>query len=351
MRQRTGKLTGRDRALLALVLSAWSLTCDAAAQPAPPEGQAKVDARGAAKIAFTDGVRELELRHWARAKELFLEAYSLAPHPIVAYNAALACIALNERQQAADLLDAALSADPAVLSPEEWAMIRKTRDDLSAEARGGNAASVPENVASSAAHTTSRPSSAEAEEGDDTPQTSADTSPNGGTASEKATPPTTAVPNATAASSSNTKSADEPRQSTPILGPATPPPADELASAPTAAYVIGGSGIALLAASLGVYLWNDQRYDKWSQEDDSLHDLQDDLVADSKVPAQDEDLRSRVQDNNALIHSIQKVDIVSGTLFGVGILGTAAGAFLLYDTDETRVGLTGAGHIELEMTF
>jgi tetratricopeptide (TPR) repeat protein len=86
----------------------------------------------------------------------------------------------------------------------------------------------------------------------------------------------------------------------------------------TLAYVLGGSGLALGVASLGHYIWNRERFERWETEDTALD-------ADSVSG----DARARRLDNNGLAASIERAEWVT---LGLAVAGGAclASGVVLY---------------------
>lgn len=86
-----------------------------------------------------------------------------------------------------------------------------------------------------------------------------------------------------------------------------------------AAYVTGGLGIAALATTLGLFVWNGNRYDDWGAE--NLRIENGEYTGDAHNRA--------VQENNELGDSIDTIKIVSWVFLGTGVaaLATAFGLF------------------------
>jgi hypothetical protein len=101
-----------------------------------------------------------------------------------------------------------------------------------------------------------------------------------------------------------------------------------------------GGGVALGAAMLGVYLWNDHRYGRWNDEQDALDGID---SANSSVDFRDLDRRRA--DNDDLLDSIHTVDAVTVVLGVTGGALLATGAVLYFTGDDpNRYGFAvGAG--------
>lgn len=86
-----------------------------------------------------------------------------------------------------------------------------------------------------------------------------------------------------------------------------------------AAYVTGGLGIAALATTLGLFVWNGSRYDDWEAENQRIENGE--YTGDAHNRA--------VQENNVLGDSIDTIRIVSWVFLGTGVaaLATAFGLF------------------------
>jgi tetratricopeptide (TPR) repeat protein len=227
---------------------------------------------------------------YVEAKALFLEAYRLVPHPIVAYNAALAALALGETAEAAELFDRALAAGEGELSETERATILAARDELFA-----SVGAPP----------------------DEKSQEPEPTAPE---------PPARSAPAPERLSSSSPRGDERPRA-----------PAERPRGSPTLAYVVGAAGAALLLGSGALYLWNDGRYDTWSNENASLERDRDALLAASRSPSQDGDLRRRAAANDERWESIQLVDTATLTMLGAGVVALGVGAYLLMTQDSVTL--------------
>jgi hypothetical protein len=93
-----------------------------------------------------------------------------------------------------------------------------------------------------------------------------------------------------------------------------PTPAAELR---TLAYVLGGSGLAFGGASLGHYVWNRQRFERWENEAAALR-------ADRVLG----DARARQRENNELSASIERAEWVTLGLAVAGGVCLASGLVL-----------------------
>lgn len=99
-----------------------------------------------------------------------------------------------------------------------------------------------------------------------------------------------------------------------------PPAPDNRGGLRIGAYALTGVAVAALGTALGLYLWNDGRYEDWEREDSRLE--QD--VSQATL----EELQDDIDAHNDLGGSIATVDIVSWALLGVGVAGAAAAAAL-----------------------
>lgn len=84
----------------------------------------------------------------------------------------------------------------------------------------------------------------------------------------------------------------------------------------TLAYGIGAVGVAMLATTAGVYVWNDARHGSWSREDAVLRE---DVM----------DWETRRVANNALLDSIHRADLVTIVTASAGLAAVGTAAFLL----------------------
>lgn len=86
-----------------------------------------------------------------------------------------------------------------------------------------------------------------------------------------------------------------------------------------AAYVTGGLGIAALATTMGLFIWNGGRYDDWEAENSRIENGE--YTGDAHNRA--------VQENNELGGSIDTIKIISWVFLGTGVatLATAFGLF------------------------
>jgi tetratricopeptide (TPR) repeat protein len=265
-------------------------------------------AKTAARDAFASGLNLARTGHYREAKAKFLEAYALAPHPIVAYNAALACVALGERDHAIELLDRALQHSDEIAATELEA-IRATRSSLAPPAT-----ELPPTV----------------------PATRAVAAPAGALA----VAPTLAPP---AASPVRRDPLAEPRE--PPVSPSHSP------SSSTLGYVIGAAGLVVLAGSGALYLWNDARYGRWQGENATLESRRDALLAAGQVPSQDAELAQRATENDALLRSIQTVDMVDVVMAVTGLVGLGAGAYLTFRGERSSVTVALGPRLTLDARF
>jgi hypothetical protein len=101
-----------------------------------------------------------------------------------------------------------------------------------------------------------------------------------------------------------------------------------------------GGGVALGAAALGAYLWNDHRHGRWNDEEAALHH-----AYSATGPVDFDALDRRQADNDDLLDSIHTVDAVTVVLGVTGGALLATGAVLYFTGDDpNRYGFTaGAG--------
>jgi tetratricopeptide (TPR) repeat protein len=90
------------------------------------------------------------------------------------------------------------------------------------------------------------------------------------------------------------------------------------------AYVTTGVAVAALGVALGLFLWADGEYDTWTAEDAALHE-----ALNAEEPPDPADYETRLSANNDLANRIERLDIVSWVLLGVGS-AAAATAVTLY---------------------
>ncbi|HLV19389.1 MAG TPA: hypothetical protein VKZ49_00855 [Polyangiaceae bacterium] len=280
---------------------------DAGDSGATPHQHAPADdARSRAGRAFEEGLRLARAEHYEAAKRQFLHAYALAPHPIVAYNAALACLGLGQERQALALLTLALAEDGGKLSPADRAAIETARDALQKKT----------------------------------------------SASDDAPPPAPAATPPARDPSTDPPSHFEPVTIRPETTPSPPPSAQRTARSQdrTIGYLVGGSGLALIAAAGALYLWNDERHDDWQREQQALEARQAELIGAGQSPRQDPDWRRRANANNDLLKSIKTVDAVDALLLAGGALGVGIGAYFALFDDRAEVAVRGR-QMELRVRF
>jgi hypothetical protein len=96
-----------------------------------------------------------------------------------------------------------------------------------------------------------------------------------------------------------------------------------------AAYSVGAVGVGLLGTCLGLFLWNNARFDDWQTEHNALQ--ADYLLPDGAAerPA-NEALIERQAANDDLSDGVERVDTVSWVLLGVGAAALVAGAAMLF---------------------
>jgi tetratricopeptide (TPR) repeat protein len=304
------------------LLAVFALHTSALAEPAPgpassrtasdPPGEAPGDesAKARARVAFARGLELANEGRYEEAKTSFLAAHALVPHPVVAYNAALACIALGERERALELFDVALAAAPGELTDADREAIQSARVALAARA-----SDVKERDLAAPA-------------------------PN---------PPTPPDRN------------DAPPKAERTVSPAPPaPPAAPSRAAPAkattgyaaaAGYVTGAAGLALLAGASAVFFWNDARHEDWQRENVNLNARQSDLLASNQIPSQDAELRKRAEANDALLESIQTLDDINIAIAVGGLAGIGIGTYLILNAAGQRVQVGLGRRLELRGSF
>lgn len=267
--------------------------------------------------AFAEGLEHVQQKRFAQAKQSFLKAYWLSPHPLVAYNAALTCLEVGEHDQARALLTLALTSHGAQASASERRLLQETlesMDDLrpdttdAAVSRDGAAPPAQDD----AAHGSSAPRPSGPEVNGNDARAALQLLPHDEGKTDDASLPAAHRADLTRPANNN-----------------------------TAAYVWGASGLLLLSVSGAVYLWNDDRHAAWKAEDEQLAALRSRLLEQSRIPSQDPDLRGRASANDALLESIQFVDVVDGALAVAGLVGLGVGVYLaLGDApEELEIGV------------
>jgi len=109
--------------------------------------------------------------------------------------------------------------------------------------------------------------------------------------------------------------------------PATPQPApveDRGRGLRIGAYVTTGVAVAALGVALGLFLWADGEYETWAAEDVALRE-----ALNAAEPPDPADYDARLSANNDLSNRIERLDVVSWVLLGVGS-AAAATAVVLY---------------------
>lgn len=89
------------------------------------------------------------------------------------------------------------------------------------------------------------------------------------------------------------------------------------------AYISTAIAVTALGAALGIYLWNGSRYDTWETEDSTLRQ-----ILSSPEPDDPETIDERVEDNNAILESINSTDVVAVVMLVAGSAATVAATVL-----------------------
>jgi hypothetical protein len=267
------------------------------AAPAADQSQVEGEQRVQAQKAFAQAVELVERRDFEGARLAFLEAWRLRPHPLVAYNAALACIELGRVEEARGLLGEALAMTE-LLNAEQ-------RQSLEAEL-----AKLPK----PAAQSESAPLAGE------TPAPTPRAPPAPPAASAQTTPPGPKV-QPEPATLQHSPSAQQQNQE-------TPPHA-------VAGYVSGAVGLLLASGAGAMYYWNETRYTTWTRENAALSERQAQLLARDQTPTDDAELRVRVHANDQLYDSIQAADVVGIALLGSGVVALGLSAYWLLLEGDT----------------
>jgi len=279
----------------------------AGSEKSSPDPSPDSATRDAAKLAFEHGVTMADRGDYVAAKQSFLEAYRLVPHPIVAYNAALACIALGERQEALRLLDRALEPTAGGAMPVERAAIEAARRRLNDGAAEPSAREGPVSPIVG-------------------PLRSAT-----GTPSNARTPPPAA-----------------PRP----IAPSTFRPAPSRSDRTTLRYVLGATGAVLLLGSGAIYLWNDGRHGTWSVENAALENERDRLLDAGQTPSQNAELRRRVEANDDLLSSIHRFDVIDVSMLATGVVALGVTGYLMLTADRGQLrAASSPGRFKLEYSF
>jgi hypothetical protein len=301
------------------LLAVLALHTPALAEPAPgtassrtesdPPGEAPANesAKDRARAAFARGIELANDGRYEEAKTSFLAAHALVPHPVVAYNAALACVALGERERALELFDVALAAAPGELTDADREAIQSARAALAARE-----SDVKERDLAAPA-----PNPAPPPDRDDAPRK----------VERTVSPELAALPPA----------------------PAPPKATDGYATA--AGYAAGVTGLAFLAGASALFVWNDARHETWQRENANLNSRQADLLAANQIPRQDAELRERAEANDALLESIQTLDNVNIALAVTGAAGIGIGTYLILNAAGQRVQVGLGRRLELRGSF
>jgi len=270
-----------------------------AAAPPPPAQSAPAErVAERARQLFDEGVKLANEQRFDSARAVFRSAYELQPHPSVLYNIAQCEVRLGELASAEATLQQFLdSSGNAIPEPQRQAVQRQL-----AELRAALPAASPDQAGS--------PTLADKPAVAATPGVP----PNDGSAAS-ASVGIVAAP-----------LAPSPLAAPPLASPPVAVPPDVARSGSESSLrplLLGGTGLLLLGTSAALYVWNDGRYDAWSDEQAELASIPGFRVQ----VARDPELWSRAQASNQRLSSIHTVDVVSVVLATAGALAVGGGAW------------------------
>ena len=111
---------------------------------------------------------------------------------------------------------------------------------------------------------------------------------------------------------------------------------------PVAAYATAATGLGLVAASVGILIWNDKREEEWKQTDSELQAFR--ACHPDCSPPTPEDFNARQTANNDLSDSIERFDIVA---LSSGIAGLALVGVGVYLTTQRREAAVPSTEVSL----
>jgi hypothetical protein len=285
-----------------------SFSANAAADPLPSTASntsaVEPSPRERARHWFSTGLSLARAGRYTAAKALFLEAYAAEPHYLVLYNIAQAELQLQELAAAATHLRLYLSEGGPDISV-------KTRQAVQAQIERIEARQEPANggaVATGAPSVDPRELSVTNErQGSKSLGSSGVRVPQG------------------AAPSNNSVDSRSPGD-----------PGD--AGSHFWGYVLTSGGFGILGAGLGLYVWNDGRYDGWKDERATLIEQRTGTGSSGNEAAR---LGARARENDALLASVQAFDIVPIVLVGVGLGVMGSGIWTLTSPMKTQFHVSG----------
>jgi hypothetical protein len=291
-------MSGRSRLRGALlgVLACSSLSAGAHAEANAPNAPPATSAPGAgdrvaqrARELFDEGVRLANEGRFESARAVFRSAYDLQPHPSVLYNIAQCEVRLGDAPSAIATLERFLATAGREIGDEQRQAVQKQLDELRGalpvEAGGAPA------TAATAARTV------------DAPGLPSDAPEAAELAPAAPSPAPYAVPVAEPLTSEAASDGGEQRSLRPL--------------------VLGGTGLALLGAATGLYLWNDARHDDWTTEHAALAAT----PALREQLARDPALWQRAKASNQRLSSIHTVDAITVLCASAGALAIGAGVW------------------------
>jgi hypothetical protein len=285
------------------LLCSFSASAAAAPLPSTANGtsKAKPSQRELARHWFSTALSLARTERYTAAKALFLEAYEAEPHYLVLYNIAQAELQLQELAAAATHLRQYLAEGGAEIS-------LKTRQAVEAQLERIEAGM---ERADGAALVASAPATDQAEL----------TVANGRQASTTLGSSTVRLPQGVAPTGNSRSPAHASDAGSRFWG-----------------YVLTSGGFGILGAGLGLYVWNDGRYDGWKDERATLIEQRSGLNPSSSEPAR---LNARARENDSLLASVKAFDIVPIALIGVGLGVMGSGIWTLTAPVKSQWQLSG----------
>jgi tetratricopeptide (TPR) repeat protein len=308
---RTGRERARRRAVAAIL--SLALTCSGAAR-------AEGDTQAEARAAFARGYALTQEGRYEEAIADFTHAYRISPHYAVLYNLGQAYAAAGRPGQAADALKRYLAEGG---SKVPAARRRQVEADIAAQERRVAAApaSAPMPPASDPVGARA-PIAAPA----DPPPPPAAAAAGISAATPSWSPDSPSLTVAADPAFAGQAHLTAPAVSTPIrAGDPGPPDTQGSRARRIAGLTVAGAGVVAGGVAAALYLWNRDRYQRWS----SRHDE----IAKNTPPSPERDDRQR--DNDDLARSIRTTSVVNVS-FAIASAALLATGAVLYVTGSRR---------------
>jgi tetratricopeptide (TPR) repeat protein len=260
--------------------SASTSAASARVRPAAPVRALPSDAAALARDAFSEGLRLVNAGDYAAAQSAFARAYTLEPHPLSLYNIGQCQVRLGQYAAAVQTLERFLAQAGDTIDPEQRRAVTRRVSELRVVA---------------AEDPSAEPAPA-------------------------ASPRAVRAPSAEPVKTEAVQTA-----SVPAVGRGSLP----------WGWLLGGTGLALLGSATTLYFWNDGRYAAWRTDRVQLAGVPNRELLVQQSAA----LWDTTHASNERLASIQRVDVLSAVVAGVGAAALGLGIWQLLAAEEGSTDL------------